>query len=158
PYDRRFFRRDVAIPALGFDVFLDEANTEFTSAERIGRYISDRAVGQVLLDRIRQSGRPSLFYAVTMENHGPWTDIDNYLEHVYNSDRLLGMVIESLDDSGRDYVLAFFGDHRPALRNVASRGETPFVILRNIAPTSSVPPVTVSAAQLNELLITAITS
>jgi phosphoglycerol transferase MdoB-like AlkP superfamily enzyme len=92
-----------------------------------------------------------------MENHGPWRDADSYLEHLNNSDRLLGMVIEGLDDLGRDYVLAFFGDHRPALLNVASRGTTPFVILRKVPPASPVPPMTASAAELNKLLITAIT-
>lgn len=154
PYDRRFFRRDVAIPALGFHSFLDE--TAFPASERIGRYVSDRAVGELLLSRIKNSELPMFVYAATMENHGPWADENSYLKHLRNSDQLLGMMMEGLDRLGRDYVLAFFGDHRPALRSITSKGTTPFVILTNDPVSSEAPAVSVTAAGLNWLLHAAI--
>jgi phosphoglycerol transferase MdoB-like AlkP superfamily enzyme len=95
---------------------------------------------------------------VTMENHGPWDGTRSYQEHLRNSDQLIGMMIDGLDQRSCDYVFAFFGDHRPSLTNITSKGTTPFVIIRRDPPDSRSKSLTISAAEMNGLLVSAITA
>jgi hypothetical protein len=70
PFDRRFFRRDLAMPALGFEVFLGR---ETLGGGRTPPYMSDPELAGHIL-RTLDRGRPRTFvFAITMGNHGPWT-------------------------------------------------------------------------------------
>ena len=150
PYARAFYRRDKAIPALGFDVFL--AQDDFPGAARFGPYIADSAVAEKvcrLLDDEGQPGvpRPPLFiYVITMENHGPlqWEQFDPgeqhfyfpqglptgcddavvYARHIANTDRMLQQLKARLEKHERSASLAVFGDHVPIMPAVyAQMGE-----------------------------------
>jgi hypothetical protein len=141
PYDMRFYSRDRLMPAIGFDEVIGEAG--FTSAPvGGGRYVDDRTLGAALVGLAKQATTPTLIYAVTMENHGPWDSdnardasgrLDAYLRRLQSSDAMLSDLIDSLSNDGRPALLVFFGDHRPSIPGVTAPGgarHTPYVIVR----------------------------
>jgi phosphoglycerol transferase MdoB-like AlkP superfamily enzyme len=128
PFDRRFFRRDIAMPNLGFDAFLGPE--AFVGAQRVGLYVSDLEVGRRIVDLVGAEG-PGLFvFAITMENHGPWTDtptadadprnhlggaaLRQYLDGLRSADRMLALLTDALSGDAPT-LLGFYGDHLPSL-------------------------------------------
>jgi hypothetical protein len=134
PYSRRFYRRDLVLPMLGFDEYVSiEA---FTDAERINGFVSDVALARFLVDRLHEDAEPIFLFAMTMENHGPWqTDpagpsielapglpttarlkpLRRYLASLRNADRMLSILSEALTARGDHGLLGFYGDHLPSL-------------------------------------------
>jgi phosphoglycerol transferase MdoB-like AlkP superfamily enzyme len=141
PHDLRFYNRDRLMPALGFDRMIGEEGFPPTSS-RGGRYVDDRTLGASLAELLDKAAGPTLIYAVTMENHGPW-DSDNardargrleaYLHRLQSSDAMLSGLVERLRRDGRSALLVFFGDHRPSIPGATAPGgarHTPYVIVR----------------------------
>lgn len=135
PFDRRFFRRDIAMPNLGFDAFLGPES--FVGAARNGLYVTDEAVAQRIIALLGSEG-PNLFvFAITMENHGPWNGapsggepgrrvlamaapdaaLRQYLDGLRNADRMLALLRHALATE-RPGLLGFYGDHLPSLPTV----------------------------------------
>ncbi len=93
-----------------------------------------------ILRLVNAAQDPALFYAVTIENHGPWQagtgtpDLrESYLHLVRNSDAMLTALHNGLVKSGRPATLVFFGDHRPSIPGICVPGgdrHTPYVIVR----------------------------
>ncbi|WP_367159606.1 LTA synthase family protein [Kozakia baliensis] len=139
PHDLRFYSRDRLMPELGFNRIV--AEQDFAEALRIGPYISDEALGQKLKQLASESMKPTLIYAVSMENHGPWkagrldaTDgAGAYTQHLANSDLMLADLTAMLEQDGRSALLVFFGDHRPSIPGqIEAQPErhTPYTMLR----------------------------
>ncbi len=147
PNRQTFWNRHVVMPLFGFDQLIDIA--EFDETQRVGYYISDRAMTERVIDLLSQvpaAGSPQFVFAVSMENHGPWgvgrpnldpdvletiaTPADlstaaqlqwrEYAYHVENADRELGRLMDFLDQRDRETLLLFFGDHLPGLPLVYS--------------------------------------
>ena len=141
PHDRSFWNRAAALTNLGFDEF--DAEEEFGDAPREGWYISDEALVDHVLKRLQQADTPVLILAISMENHGPYTEFPNvdsrrrdaqpvppgldaeaaamlrgYLYHADNADRALGRLAAALRQRQRRSLLLFYGDHLPALPQV----------------------------------------
>jgi hypothetical protein len=137
----RFYSRDRLMPAIGFDEVIGESSFAPMSAGG-GRYVDDRTLGATLVNLASQAVNPSLIYAVTMENHGPWDSdnardaagrLDAYLDRLRSSDAMLGDLIRYLSNDGRPALLVFFGDHRPSIPGVTVPGgarHTPYVVVR----------------------------
>ncbi|HQR44656.1 MAG TPA: LTA synthase family protein [Thermoanaerobaculia bacterium] len=138
PFHDTFWRRNKAYPRLGFDTFL--SLTDFQGAAHDGPYVSDEAVCQKIRGLLREGDKPRFIFAVTMENHGPWSfdrdekgdlepaltrdlhlpeqvdlQLQRYLYHARNAAAMAGCVIEGLEEAGRPGVLLFLGDHAPAM-------------------------------------------
>src|ERR1051326_5039219 len=138
PFDRRFYRRDLVMPALGFDTFLGR---EALGGARAPPYRSDPDLGCDMLHVLDQSGPRTFVFAITMGNHGPWhgaaatraapsdsvtgsiADSDRmpqgralqrYIDGLRRSDTMLGILAEGLDRRGGG-LLGFYGDHPPSL-------------------------------------------
>jgi hypothetical protein len=141
PHDMRFYGRDQLMPAIGFNHLVGE---EQLAPDRSGRarYMNDRALGDAIGTIIDRAIGPTLVYAVTMENHGPWIKerqsgspggFNAYLHHVGSSDAMLTALIDRLSKTGRSALLVFFGDHRPSIPGIVGPGgarHTPYVMLR----------------------------
>lgn len=146
PHDMRFYGRDRIMPAGGFAELVGE---EHFAARPAGgpRYVPDAEVAERILALARAAREPTLLYAVTIENHGPWAPtgsaapgraqsadlLASYLRLVRNSDAMLETLIAGLGTTGRPALLVFFGDHRPSIPGVAAPGgerHTPYVMLR----------------------------
>lgn len=138
PFDRRFFRRDLAMPALGFEEF---RGRETLGGGRVPPYCPDPDLARHILRTLDSEGQRSFVFAITMGNHGPWlpagppldpavarlfdpADIPGgagllrYLDGLRRSDEMLQILLEGLDGlerRGRPTMLAFYGDHLPSL-------------------------------------------
>jgi hypothetical protein len=135
PFDRSFFRRDLAIPALGFETFL---GIESLGGSRRPPYFPDPELAQELLRVIDAEGPEIFVFAITMGNHGPWPGIGppidpelrrsfdptrlpqggellRYLDGLRRSDEMLQILMSGLQQYDREAVLAFYGDHLPSL-------------------------------------------
>jgi hypothetical protein len=135
PFDRRFFRRDLAMPALGF--------AEFRGREAIGGtrrppYCPDPELAAQILRVLDEAPPDTFIFAITMGNHGPWlakgppldpsvaclfdpasmpegAGLLRYLDGLRRSDEMLQMLSDGLRRRGRPAVLAIYGDHLPSL-------------------------------------------
>lgn len=136
PHDMRFYNRAQILSAGGFDELVGEDRFAPPAAGE-GRYVSDAAIADVIVDLAGTARGPTLIYAVTIENHGPWDagggDLrEGYLRLVRKGDAMLGSLIERLDRLDRPVTLAFFGDHRPSIPGHVLPGgdrETPYLIV-----------------------------
>jgi hypothetical protein len=118
PFDRRFFRRDLAMPALGFETFLGR---ETLGGSRTPPYMSDPELAGWILRILDAEGARTFVFAITMGNHGPWLEKGAewacYLDGLRRSDEMLSCLIEGLERRG-DGLLGFYGDHLPSLPRV----------------------------------------
>ena len=71
PFDRGFFRRDLAMPALGFETFLGR---ESLGGSRRPPYCADPDLARHMLRAIETEGPRVFVFAITMGNHGPWRE------------------------------------------------------------------------------------
>jgi hypothetical protein len=139
PHDMRFYNRDKIMRASGFNVLVGQ--DEFSAcASQDGRYVSDARIAEKIVNLAKAAMEPTLIYAVTIENHGPWASErgvsnlrDGYLELVRRGDEMLATLIEELAELRRPATLVFFGDHRPSIpghTDPTGPRHTPYVILR----------------------------
>jgi hypothetical protein len=141
PHDMRFYGRDRIMPAAGFRELVGEDRfAPPTPGER--RYVTDAAMSAQILELARTAPEPSLLYAVTIENHGPWSPdgasagrdlASSYLHLVRKSDDMLAGLIAGLAALGKPAMLVFFGDHRPSIPGATDPNgprHTPYVIMR----------------------------
>ena len=135
PFDRSFFRRDLALPALGFETFL---GLETLGGSRRPPYYSDPDLAYRVLEVLNAEGPRSFIFVITMGNHGPWhgagipvdpelrrtfdatglpqgDQLMRYLDGLRKSDEMLQILLSGFQQSQRDGVLAFYGDHLPSL-------------------------------------------
>ena len=135
PFDRGFFRRDLTLSALGFEIFL---GLESLGGSRRPPYLSDPDLARHVLRMLNAEGPRVFVFAITMGNHGPWLDaaapIDaelsrtfdpadhrqgyellRYLSGLRRSDEMLHVLMNGLGRQGHAGVLAFYGDHLPSL-------------------------------------------
>lgn len=139
PHDMRFYNRHKILPEAGFHELISERS--FPPPES-GRYISDAAVADKVLALAGEASEPTFIYAVTIENHGPWsaggTAEDESLLHQYYrlvrfGDAMLSRLQEGIAELRRPALLVFFGDHRPSIPGVCEPGgdrHTPYVMLQ----------------------------
>lgn len=149
PHDLRFYGRDGLMPACGFGALVGEESFR-PPAPGEGRYVSDAAITDQILELAQDPSRAGLIYAVTIENHGPWTADDQggaavaapYLRLLAHSDAMLARLLDQLPRVGRPVTLCFFGDHRPSIPGASEPGtdrHTPYVLVRFAADGTSIP-------------------
>jgi hypothetical protein len=143
PHDMRFYGRDKIMPAGGFGELVGEDRFPSPGAGE-GRYVTDAAMAEEIIAIARQADGPTLLYAVTIENHGPWAPdgatgegdhdlVRCYLRLAGNSDAMLTTLLDRLAALGRPALLVFFGDHRPSIPGASMPGDarhTPYVMMR----------------------------
>ena len=135
PFDRRFFRRDLAMPALGFDTFLDH---RALGGSRRPPYCPDPDLARQVLRVLDEAGPHSFIFVITMGNHGPWLAegppidprvaglfdpavvpegraLQRYLDGLRRSDEMLGILMSGLERRRDGTILGFYGDHLPSL-------------------------------------------
>lgn len=136
PFDKTFYNRNRVYPMLGFDRFTGEK--DLTSPERMtpDGYVSDKSAFKELIRELKQSGdQPTFFHLVTMQNHFPFTkgpngpntvsvegvqpeykdELETYVQDTKLTDEALQYLSEQLKTIQRPTVVAFWGDHLPAL-------------------------------------------
>ena len=162
PHDLRFYNREALMPAMGFSRLVTPGPHIPTPDMP---YFGDVALGRTLVDMMASADKPSLFYTVTMENHGPWPTgkdkqipLQHYLRHVQNSDQMLLNLIEEMSVGTEKALLVFFGDHRPSIPGIVKPSnirDVPYVAISfpleaRAASSSS---TNLTPAQLNHLIV-----
>lgn len=133
-----FWNRDNAYPYLGFEKFIDF--DEFKRSKRSGYYVADNALTRKLKMEIKD-GDKQFFFAISMENHGPWKTgrpnldddivgnievpevlegesaiaLQQYLYHRRHAESALLDLIDDLDKRESRSIVLFFGDHLPGM-------------------------------------------
>ncbi len=138
PYFRSFYMRGKIMPLLGFDDFW--GIERFADARRVGPYIGDMAVADLVLETLQSALKPTFVFAITMENHGPlhlervgpgdeetlynsappenFSDFTVYLRHVRSADAMIGMLTTGAGACDRPMELCWYGDHVPIMPKV----------------------------------------
>ncbi|MGI6587225.1 MAG: LTA synthase family protein [Peptococcia bacterium] len=133
-YHNWFYRRDEVFRNLGFTKFI---SSEFFVEPQLKRYyITDDEVSRLIIEESEESTEPFFVFAVTMQNHGPYTvgygeeaeikvegDLSSeaknileiYAQGVADADQALQKLVEHFQKSERPTIIVFFGDHLPAL-------------------------------------------
>jgi hypothetical protein len=137
PFDRSFFRRDLTLPALGFETFLC---IETLGGSRRPPYYPDPELADHVLRVLDEEGPRVFIFAITMGNHGPWREAGppinpelrrnfdgaglpqggellRYLDGLRQSDEMLEILLTRLQHRRCEGVLSFYGDHLPSLPN-----------------------------------------
>jgi hypothetical protein len=134
PFDKRYYGRHRAIPALGFERFIGPEAFPRTGR---GHFVPDadlmRKAAEILAD-----GGPDLFlFVISVANHGPWLAdqgkedkeplpaalqmlpeadaLRRWLGGVRRTDAMFPILIGALADLPGDGVLLAYGDHQPSL-------------------------------------------
>ena len=136
PYAKWFWNRENVYKHFGFNEFLDDAS--FKDPIYKGPFISDEQVTKTIIERTDASDDPMFIYAVTMQNHTGYAEdkyenfdvqttvpegiddvynvlLRSYTQGVYDADKALEQLIAHYKDSDEPTVIAFFGDHLPAI-------------------------------------------
>jgi hypothetical protein len=178
PYEAAFYGRDRVLPALGFDEFIDIRG--FSGAQQSGPFVGDLAVAEKVAALLAGSARPTLVFAITMENHGPlhlervtpqdaqgfytsspppgFDDLSAYLRHLGNADRMIGRLRECLSQPQSAGWLCWYGDHLPIMPAVYdatgfSDRRTDYVLWRAGRGGNAVAPADLAVADLAALLL-----
>ncbi|WP_337192609.1 LTA synthase family protein [Novosphingobium silvae] len=138
PHDMRFYGRDRIMPAGGFAELVGEDRFAPPGPGE-GRYVTDAAMADEIIALAAAASGPTLLYAVTIENHGPWETqggedlVEGYMRLVRRSDAMLGDLLDRIAGLSRPALLVFFGDHRPSIPGATAPGgdrHTPYVMVR----------------------------
>lgn len=133
PANGENWNRKSVYNAFGFDEFLDM--DEFDGAEIFGRFVSDRAIYEKVLEKIKEENRPIFSFAVTMQNHGGYhidtleksqlLNIENgladydqvitYMSLIKESDNAFKELYDCVMALDEPTVVCMFGDHQPGL-------------------------------------------
>jgi phosphoglycerol transferase MdoB-like AlkP superfamily enzyme len=140
PFQREFWNREDALPALGFDAL--HFHDGFLEAPTHGWYVTDGALYERMLALLPDDpdAAPQLLFAITMENHGPWNiprplsdaelaaqplpdglpdaaqlELRNYFALLQSGDLALGAFADALLARERPTLLFVYGDHLPDL-------------------------------------------
>ena len=181
PFDRSFFRRDLTLPALGFERFL---GIESLGGSRRPPYCSDPELADHVLRVLDAEGPRVFIFAITMGNHGPWResglpidfqlrrrfdptgvpqgdDLLRYLEGLRRSDEMLQILLSGLERRHYEGVLAFYGDHLPSLPHIFrhfafDEGDSDYVVRHGAALHSR--QIDLPAHRLPQIIIEALRS
>lgn len=136
-YEGWFWKRDEVYKQLGFAEF--KSKDQFVDPVYKGPYIADTEVAQSIIDATEKADEPVFIYAVTMQNHAPYTDperygengntikvegsltdeakdmLETYSQGAYDADQSLKMLIDYYAQSDEPTYIMFYGDHLPTL-------------------------------------------
>jgi phosphoglycerol transferase MdoB-like AlkP superfamily enzyme len=134
-YDNWFYNRNNVYKEMGFDKFISKEF--FNRPEYNGQYIRDTELTKKILEEVKETPKPDFIYAISMQNHGPYSIIenpqniikvsgsnlspdsqallDNYSNNIADVDLSLKQLIDGLEQIKQPTEVIFFGDHLPML-------------------------------------------
>ena len=135
PYYEYSYTRNTVYPRMGFDdiLFLQD----FPQEKLLREYVSDQEMYEEIIHQYETytDDAPLFIFGVTMQNHGgyeyegdnytktvelqnmsqEYPKAEQYLSLLKESDAALKYLIQYFQDVEEDVVIAFFGDHLPAI-------------------------------------------
>jgi phosphoglycerol transferase MdoB-like AlkP superfamily enzyme len=131
PNERDFWRRSFAMPALGFEHFIDK--TAFSDRDiGLRDHISDSALTAAVLSELSATNDPTMVFAITMQNHGPWgentpgkdvadRELTDYVQRAKAADSAWKELIDALGKRNKPTVALIYGDHLPGLASTYTK-------------------------------------
>lgn len=135
PYYDTGWSRNLIYPTMGYDemYFMDH----FNQSRIMRKYITDEEMYDKIIDRFekRRVNEKLFLMGITMQNHGgygeayenfppyvykmglSYTDVNQYLQLVHESDLALQDLIEYFEKVDEPVEIVFFGDHHPGLNS-----------------------------------------
>lgn len=141
PYNKKFYRRSVAYPYLGFDEFLGQEDVEaLVETEYKRGLVSDDTTLRAIEYELEHAEGPVFIEAITMQNHQPFNRlpeediqirvtsdaldrdtldaVTTYTQGLADADKMLGDLADYIAGRERPTLVLFYGDHIPTLGNV----------------------------------------
>lgn len=134
PYRSYSWNRPSVYSALGVDEMIYEEDMD--NLEYIRAYASDASQYEYVKKYLEsERDKPLFLFDVTVQNHGgytgeiselpekvtitghegQYTETENYLTLVHESDRALGELLSYLENYDEPTIVVFYGDHQPAI-------------------------------------------
>ena len=148
PGEPQSWKRDKVYEWMGFEKFDNNTEIPPDDTDMIGRFASDAYDYQQIISHFenRDKTKPYFLFNVTIQNHGGYdyerqgltltreaeayhnySDVEEYLALVQESDKQLESLIQYFEKESEPTVICFFGDHLPALQDeflVEQQGES----------------------------------
>ncbi|MET3194883.1 LTA synthase family protein [Bacillus sp. OAE603] len=133
-YNSWFYRRNEVYKDLGFNNFIGQEF--FLNPEHRREFIADNELSNRIAKEIKSSNSKDYIYAVSMENHGPYSldknnenaikvnkelskeskdTLETYTQTLSDVDKALKLLIDKLKEIDEPTILVFYGDHLPML-------------------------------------------
>ncbi|MBR3887641.1 MAG: sulfatase-like hydrolase/transferase [Clostridia bacterium] len=131
-YKKTFYNRDSAYEKMGIDRFIGDVDIE--NPEVSGAQISDNEIYEAIVETL-ETQEKSFITATTMGTHAPYTGFEydeydewvvlekaldevevgtnNYFQSLRNLDKMLGKLVEYINNSEERTLLIAYGDHYP---------------------------------------------
>jgi len=135
PFDKRFYGRNRAIPALGFERFIGPE--AFSPAARAEAFVNDAMLARKAAEVLADAGPDLFLFVISVGNHGPWladrgaedavqlpailqtlpeaAALRRYLGGLRRTDALFPVMTEALRVASGQGLLLAYGDHQPSL-------------------------------------------
>jgi phosphoglycerol transferase MdoB-like AlkP superfamily enzyme len=135
PFDKRFYGRHRAIPALGFERFIGPE--AFSPARRAEAFVNDAALAWKAAEVLADEGPDLFLFVISVGNHGPWLAdrgledtealpaplqglpeadaLRRYLGGLRRTDAFFPVMMQALGSRSADGMLLAYGDHQPSL-------------------------------------------
>ncbi len=131
-YKEGFYNRDNVFELMGFDKYISD--DDFENPEYYGEYIDDVEIYEKIVEILSEEEK-SFIHAITMSAHTPYyktmsyeetvyfseeeygrnaIGINNYLNSLRRTDKMLGELIEYIKGSDEKTLLIAYGDHFPS--------------------------------------------
>lgn len=140
PFDTRFYGRNRAIPALGFEQFIGPE--AFSPAARSEAFVNDAALARKAAEVLADFGPDLFLFVISVGNHGPWladrgpedglqlpaslqalpeaAALRRYLGGLRRTDAFFPVMTQALRTTPGAGVLLAYGDHQPSLPRLFS--------------------------------------
>jgi Sulfatase len=135
PFDKRFYGRHRAIPALGFERFIGPE--AFSPAGRAEAFVNDAALARKAAEVLADEGPDLFLFVISVGNHGPWLAdrgpedaealpatlqslpeadaLRRYLGGLRRTDAFFPVMMQALAGTPAEGMLLAYGDHQPSL-------------------------------------------
>lgn len=157
-HEGKFYSRDVVYKNLGFDSFTPIECMNVPERTPVG-WAKDSVLIDEICNIITSTENPDLIFGVSVQGHGnyPNNELENkeiyitndynkdnknsleyYINQVYEMDQFVGDLIEAVNNLNEPTIIAFYGDHFPAVGIDTSEvcintlKSTPYLIWDNI--------------------------
>ncbi len=159
PFLADFWNRNLVFPAMGFDRFIHIETMRHREVK--GKFISDSALADEVIDLLDAATEPTFLFAVTMQNHSPYGDqrygpvevdsvrirkstvsaetVRDYVHGVRDADAMLDKLTRHFENYRRPVLLVFTGDHQP---NLIPREAEPGLFTQALRPDAGSPRMT----------------
>jgi hypothetical protein len=143
PFDKRFYGRHRAMPALGFERFIGPE--AFAGAARAGGHVSDADLATKAAEILAECGPDLFLFVISVGNHGPWladrgaedawpappgladvadaAALRRFLGGLRRTDQVFPILTRALRDADAPGLLLAYGDHQPSLPGLFAAGD-----------------------------------